>query len=64
MPISERELPHTWEARLAAGVLTEGEWRMLRDMVAAAEAESLEYAARLLDFKDRELNLDETFYGF
>ncbi|NUQ38732.1 MAG: hypothetical protein HUU23_13250 [Caldilineales bacterium] len=64
MPISERELPHTWEARLATGKLSEEEWKVLRDMVTAAEAESLEHAARLLDFKERELNLDETFYGF
>jgi len=58
------EEPRTWEARLQAGKLSEEEWKVLRAMVAGEEAESLEEAARMRDFKDRELNLDDTFYGF
>lgn len=58
------EPPRTWEARLATGQLKEEEWKVLRDMVENGDAESLEEAARLLDFKERELNLDDTFYGF
>jgi len=58
------EEPRTWEARLVAGQLKEEEWKVLRDMVENEEAETLEEAARLLDFKERELNLDDTFYGF
>jgi hypothetical protein len=61
-PIDEE--PRTWEARLKSGKLNEEEWKVLRAMVASEEAESLEEAARLLDFKDRELNLDDSFYAF
>lgn len=57
-------LPHTWEARLQAGQLREIEWEMLREMVDDGEAKTVEEAAQLLDFKDRELNLGDTFYGF
>lgn len=58
------QLPHTWEARLLAGQINESEWEMLREMVDDGEAKTVEEAARLLDFKDRELNLGDTFYGF
>jgi len=58
------EKPRTWQARLKSGQLNEEEWKVLRAMVASEEAESLEEAARLLDFKDRELNLDDSFYAF
>ena len=58
------EEPRTWEERLQSGKLSEEEWRVLRSMVEGEEAESLEEAARILDFKERELNLDDTFYGF
>lgn len=58
------QLPHTWEARLQAGHLSESEWETLREMVTDGEAKTVEDAARLLDFKDRELNLGDTFYGF
>lgn len=57
-------LPHTWEARLVAGRLQEIEWEMLREMVDDGEAKTVEEAAQLLDFKDRELNMGDTFYGF
>lgn len=59
-----QQLPHTWEARLLAGYLNQSEWEMLREMVDDGEAKTVEEAARLLDFKDRELNLGDTFYGF
>lgn len=59
-----QHLPHTWEARLLAGHLNASEWEMLRDMIDDGEAKTVEEAARLLDFKDRELNLGDTFYGF
>jgi hypothetical protein len=64
MAIPANENPQTWEARLKSGKLDEDEWKVLRAMVASEEAESLEEAARLLDFKDRELNLDDSFYAF
>ncbi len=56
--------PDTWEAKLANGTLTEAEWELLREMVDAGEVETVEEAARLLDFRERELTLGETFYGF
>lgn len=59
-----QEPPRTWEARLAAGKLKEEEFKVLRDMVESEQTESLESAARLLDFQERELNLGDTFYGF
>ncbi|RME83136.1 MAG: hypothetical protein D6775_09005 [Caldilineae bacterium] len=58
------EPPRTWEARLASGLLKEEEWKVLRDMVESGEADSLEDAARLLDFKERDLNQEDSFYGF
>ncbi len=58
------EPPRTWQARLTAAQLKEEEWKVLRDMVEDGEAETLEEAARLLDFKEREYNLGDTFYGF
>lgn len=58
------EEPRTWVARLDAGQLKEEEWKVLRDLVENEEAETLEEAARMLDFKERELNLSDTFYGF
>ncbi|MCO6453307.1 MAG: hypothetical protein J5I90_21170 [Caldilineales bacterium] len=59
-----QEMPSTWEARLAAGQLSEEEWKVLRDLVESGDVETELEAARLLDFKDRELNLGDTFYGF
>lgn len=56
--------PDTWEARLANGTLTETEWELLREMVDEGEVETLEEAARLLDFRERELNRAQSFYGF
>ncbi len=58
------EEPRTWEARLKTGKLSEDEWKVLDSMVKDGDAESLEEAARILDFKDREMNLDDSFYGF
>lgn len=58
------EEPRTWEARLNAEQLKEEEWKVLRDLIENEEAETLEEAARMLDFKDREFNLGDTFYGF
>jgi len=57
-------MPSTWEARLAVGQLREEEWKVLRDLVESGDVETELEAARLLDFKDRELNLGDTFYGF
>jgi hypothetical protein len=54
----------SWEAKLANGTLTEAEWELLREMVDAGEVETVEEAARLLDFRERELTRGETFYGF
>ncbi len=56
--------PHTWEDRLSNGLLTEEEWQILRDMVDLGEVDTVEEGARLLDFKERELNQPDTFYGF
>ena len=56
--------PRTWEQRLAAGDLREEEWKVLRDLVESGGAETLEEAARLLDFKEREINMSDSFYGF
>ena len=61
-PIDEE--PRTWELRFKSGKLNEEEWKVLRALVASEEAESLEEAARLLDFKERESNLDDSFYAF
>lgn len=64
MKVQAQDLPNTWEAKLAMGALTEEEWKVLRGMVVDGEVETMEEAARLLDFKERELNLGDTFYGF
>jgi hypothetical protein len=63
MTIQVYEEPRTWEARLNAERLKEEEWKVLRDLIENEEAETLEEAARMLDFKDREFNLGDTFYG-
>ena len=56
-------VPHTWEDRLSAGQLREEELQILSEMVEQGDVETLEEAARLLDFKDREFNLRDSFYG-
>ena len=58
------EPPQSWFTRLANDQLSEEEWKVLQDMVASGQCETLEEAARLLDFQDRELNQDDSFYGF
>ncbi len=58
------EPPKSWSTRLATGRLQEEEWKILRDMVESGQCETLEDAARLLDFQDRELNQEDSFYGF
>ncbi len=64
MPTQITEPPRTWEARLAQGKLTEEEWKVLRALVENGDVETLEDAARLLDFRERELNKEDSFYGF
>ncbi len=61
MMISVHDSPKTWEIRLATGKLSEREWQILREMVASGQADTLEEAARIMDFLEREQNLDDTF---
>lgn len=56
--------PHTWEDRLSIGQLSEEEWQVLHDMIDSGEVETVEEGARLLDFKERDLNQRDSFYGF
>ena len=55
------EPPKTWEWRLAHGKLTEQEWLVLKEMVESGQADSLEEAARMMDFLEREENLEDSF---
>ena len=64
MKAQDHEAPNTWESKLASGRLKEEEWKILRDLVESGEVETLIEAARLMDFKEREFNLSDTFYGF
>ena len=59
-----QELPRMWEARLQSGELTAEEWKTLRDMVELGDTDDVFAAARLLDLEDREVNQDDTFFGF
>lgn len=62
-PLSH-EPPKSWSICLETGQLHEEAWKILHDMVASGQCETLEDAARILDFQDRELNQDDSFYGF
>ena len=58
------DLPRTWEVRFTTGQLSEEEYKVLRDLVAAGDSESFLEAARLMDFREREANLESTLKGF
>lgn len=53
--------PSPWEERLATGALTPEEWQILQEMVSSGEADSLEEAARMMDFEERDRSFEDSF---
>jgi hypothetical protein len=54
----------SWARALAENKLTQEQLDTLKDMVDKHQAESLEAAARMLDWQDTVINPDEHMYGF
>jgi hypothetical protein len=54
----------SWARALAEGRLAPEQLALLSDMVNKGQAESLEAAARMLDWQDTVNNPDEHMYGF
>jgi hypothetical protein len=54
----------SWLKALTEGKLTPPQLETLNDMVMKHQADSLEAAARMLDWQDTVINPDEHMYGF
>ena len=61
---TENEGFKSWARALAENKLTPEQLDTLKDMVDKHQAESLEAAARMLDWQDTIINPDEHMYGF
>jgi hypothetical protein len=61
---SENEGFKSWARALAENKLTPEQLDTLKEMVLRRQAETLEGAARMLDWQDTVINPDEHMYGF
>lgn len=57
------DILHNWAYALAAGKLTEEQRKVLEDMVSAGQAETVEEAARLLDWQTEALEQTSSMWG-
>jgi hypothetical protein len=61
---TEGHLFKSWHQALADGRLTSDQLKTLQNMVDSGQAESIENAARILDWQDGIIDADEHMYGF
>ena len=54
----------SWQRALAENTLTPEQLKILQDMVGKDHVDSLQTAAKMLDWQDGVLNPDEHMYGF
>ncbi len=61
---SESKEFESWQKALAENKLEPLQMTTLQEIVDAGQAESLEEAAKLLDWQERAIDSDEHMYGF
>ncbi len=54
----------SWELALAENRLTPEQMKVLQDMVGKDNVDSIQTAAKMLDWQDSIINKDEHMYGF
>ena len=54
----------SWEHALAENRLTPEQMKVLQDMVGKENVDSIQTAAKMLDWQDSIINKDEHMYGF
>ena len=54
----------SWQRALAEGNLTPEQMKVLDDMVGTDNVDSIQTAAKMLDWQDGVINKDEHMYGF
>ena len=55
---------NSWQRGLAEGTLTREQMETLKDMVDSGQVESIETAAKMLDWQDSVIDPPEHMYGF
>jgi hypothetical protein len=55
---------NSWQRGLAEGTLTPEQMEILKDMVESGQVESIETAAKMLDWQDSVIDPPEHMYGF
>jgi hypothetical protein len=55
---------NSWQRSLAEGTLTPEQMATLKDMVDCGQVESIETAAKMLDWQDGVIDPPEHMYGF
>jgi hypothetical protein len=55
---------NSWQRGLVEGTLTPEQMATLKDMVDSGQVESIETAARMLDWQDSVIDPPEHMYGF
>jgi len=55
---------NSWQRGLAEGTLTQEQMAVLKDMVDSGQVESIETAAKMLDWQDSVIDPPEHMYGF
>jgi hypothetical protein len=55
---------NSWQRGLVEGMLTPEQMATLKDMVDSGQVESIETAARMLDWQDSVIDPPEHMYGF
>jgi hypothetical protein len=55
---------NSWQRSLAEGTLTTEQMAVLKDMVDCGQVESIETAAKMLDWQDSVIDPPEHMYGF
>ena len=55
---------NSWQRGLAEGTLTPEQMTTLKDMVDSGQVESIETAAKMLDWQDSVIDPPEHMYGF
>ena len=54
----------SWQRGLAEGTLTADQMAVLKEMVDSGQVESIETAAKMLDWQDNVIDPPEHMYGF
>ena len=63
LPIEQRGFK-SWQRALADHQLTPEQMKVLEDMVGKDQVDSVQTAAKMLDWQDGVINKDEHMYGF